>query len=77
MSSAASSSLAAPSSRVVSAKRSASTPVNCHSSLTASWCSLRKISKNSCRRITISSLMPSEVTVAERGWLRTSAISPT
>src|SRR5450432_3068653 len=36
MSSAASSSFAAPSSRLVSAKRSASTPKNCHSSLTAS-----------------------------------------
>src|SRR4051812_14536322 len=76
MSSSASSSLTTPSSRLVSAKRSASTPRNCHNSFTASGCSLRRISKNSARRITISSLLPSERTVAERGWLRTSAISP-
>jgi len=64
MSSAASSSLAAPSSRLVSAKRSASTPKNCHSNFTASCCSLRRISKNSLRRMTISSLLPSESTLA-------------
>jgi len=46
-------------------KRSASTPKNCHSNFTASCCSLRRISKNSLRRMTISRCLPSESTLAD------------
>ena len=60
----------------VFSSRLASTPRNCHRSLTAMWGSLRMISKKSDRRMDTTSLVSIATTSAERGTFRMSAISP-